>query len=158
MRQSHFYLNGLIYAIDSNGCDLDIVNQPVVDYQKTIVEAFKSGKSIVIKGLDNYNEKIADYARSLGFGVDVHLYIVPEVGGTAFGFHTDEREVVIHRVYGNKDYEIKRNGCILNYHMSYEQGVLIQQGVEHRAICKGPSAMISFGIPENFELKEVKIL
>ncbi len=150
--QAHWYLNGLIYAIDDHGYDLEVVNQPVIDYQRQMLAAFAAGRSLVIKGLDNYNEAIANYARLLGYGVDAHLYIVPEVGGTAFGMHTDEREVVIHKVYGEKDYEIVRNGVTIPYNMSYDQGILIRCGEKHRAIPKGPSAVLSFGIPENYEL------
>lgn len=150
--QAHWYLSGLIYAIDDHGYDLEVVNQPVIEYQRQMIDAFNSGKSLVIKGLDNYNKEIADYARSLGYGVDVHLYIVPESGGTAFGMHTDERDVVIHGVYGEKDYEIIRNGVTLTYHMKYNQGLLIRCGERHRAVVKGPSAVLSFGIPENYGL------
>lgn len=153
LSQSQFYLNGLIYAIDEHGYDLDVVNQPVIDYQRQMIDAYHSGKSIVIKGLENYNESISNYARKLGYGVDVHLYIAPEKGGTAFGFHTDEREVVLHRVYGEKNYEIKRGKYTLVYHSHYDQGILIRQGEEHRAIPMGPSAIISFGVPENYEIK-----
>jgi hypothetical protein len=150
--QAHWYLSGLVFAIGNGSYDLDVVNQPAIEYQSQMLDAYAAGQTLVIRGLENYNEAIANYARSLGHGVDVHCFLVPEKGGTAFGMHTDERDVVIHRVYGDKDYEIIRDGVTLTYHMSYDQGLLIKCGEQHRAVLKGPSAILSFGIPENYEL------
>lgn len=155
LSESFFYLNGLVFVLDKgyNGYNLDIVNQPAIKYQEEVQKSYGEGKTIVIKGLENYNDAISKYARSLGIGTDVHMYLVPENGDHAFGFHTDEREVVIHGVYGEKDFEIIREGIILPYSTKFDLGIVVKCGEEHRAIPRGESAILSFGVPMNYRLR-----
>ncbi len=159
LSDSHFYLSGLIYTLDKvkNGYDLDITNQPVVKYQEEVQRSFKDGKTLVIKGLENYNESISKYARELGVGTDVHMYLVPKNGDHAFGFHTDDREVLIHGVYGEKDFEIIREGITIPYSTKFNCGVVIKCGEKHRGIPKGESAILSFGIPMSYKLRKFQI-
>lgn len=159
LSDSFFYLNGLIFVLDKgkNGYDLDITNQPIVKYQEEVQRSFRNGKTLVIKGLENYNENISRYARELGVGTDVHMYLVPKNGDHAFGFHTDEREVLIHGLYGEKDFEIIREGVTLPYSIKFNFGVVIKCGEQHRAIPKGESAILSFGIPMSYRLRKFEL-
>ena len=160
LSSSYFYASGLVFVLDKqkNGYDLNIVEQPVVKYQEEVQRSFKDGKTLVIKGLENFNENIANYARSLGLGVDVHMYLVPENGDHAFDFHVDDRDVVIHGVYGKKDFEIIRQGVILPYSPTdVTQGIVIRQGEKHRAIPRGGSCILSFGIPLNHKLRKFEL-
>jgi hypothetical protein len=159
LSDSYFYLNGLIFVLDKykNGYDLDITNQPVVKYQQEVEEAYRNGKTLVVRGLENYNDLISGYSRMLGVGTDVHMYLVPRNGDHAFGFHTDEREVVIHGVYGEKDFEVIREGVTLPYSTKFNCGIVINCGEQHRAIPKGESAILSFGIPMNYKLRKFEL-
>ena len=159
LSDSYFYLNGLVFVLDKNknGYDLDITNQPVVKYQEEVQESFKNGKTLVIKGLETYNYNISRYAVGLGVGTDVHMYLVPKNGDHAFGFHTDEREVLIHGIYGEKDFEVIREGVALPYSTKFNFGIVIKCGEKHRAIPKGESAILSFGIPMSYKLRKFKL-
>ena len=159
LSESHLYLQGLVFVLDrnKNGYDLNITNQSVVKYQEEVIRSYREGKTLVIKGLENYNDAISQYARNLGVGTDVHMYLVPRDGNHAFGFHTDEREVVIHGVFGEKDFEVIREGVTLPYSTKFNFGIVIKCGEQHRAIPKGESAILSFGVPMNYKLRKFEV-
>lgn len=152
LNNSHFYTNGLMFVIEENGYNLDLPWElKLADYMSHVRTSYWSGKTIVVKGLENYNEKIAQYSRDLGLGTDVHMYLTPE-NGTAFGFHEDDRTVHIRRIFGNKSFIIKRGGADLPYDLHDEYAVRIEQGESHRALVDGPSCHLSFGILDNFSI------
>lgn len=152
LKSSHFYEDKLVYFIDEGkgGYDMDIVDQPTMSYYKEIIKMYNHGKTIVVRGMENYNKEISDLARSYGIGTDVHMYLNSGKGGTSFGFHHDEKDVIIHGVIGSKDYEIKREGMKLPYTTNNKRGILVKKYEEHRAISpKEECVILSFGLSNN---------
>lgn len=152
LNSSYFYETNKISIVEEKGYDTDPKDIPYVEFMKQVKAAYDSGKTIVVKGLENYNEKIASYCRWLGVGVDAHMYVTPR-DGTTFGWHRDDTDVIVQRVYGDKKLLIQRDGFELPYEISDLHGIFIRQGELHKAIPIGESCIISVGIPMNVQVR-----
>lgn len=117
-----------------------------LDEIKRIKDAYHEGKTIVAKGLENWNEKVRGFIQWLNMpGIDVHLYASPK-NGTSYDWHTDDRHVVVRMLFGKKKFFIKEDGKSKEYHLSKGECLFIPRGTQHKAITDGPSYHLSFGI------------
>ncbi len=78
-----------------------------------VKEAFHSGKSIVVKNLENYNLPIRRLCAEYGREVDVCMFVSPPNGST-FGFHFDYEDVFIHEIVGTKIFCVEDREILLN--------------------------------------------
>lgn len=120
--------------------------QTYIETANEVREAFKSGHTIIVKNLENYNEKIRLACASLGRDVDVHMYLVPENGSDSFEFHKDDREVYVSMVYGEKEFIFKNEDFNISHYLRKGDTLHIPLGTIHKAIPKGKSCLLSFGI------------
>jgi mannose-6-phosphate isomerase-like protein (cupin superfamily) len=142
------YENNSFFVIDKNKKEYNtnLVFETYLETASYIRKYFLEGHTIVVKNLENYNKNIRHRCADLGRDVDVHMYLVPTNGEDSFNFHTDDREVIIEMIYGKKDF-IFRNKETLQHHSLREGDTLkIPLGVEHKAVPKGSSCLLSFGI------------
>lgn len=146
---SYFLLNqNSFYVIDpkTKTYQTDMRFTSLVEYANYIKRRYIDGRTIIVKNLENYNEAIKIQSLKYGIEVDVHMYLVPPNGGDSFDFHTDERDVNVFMVYGEKVFEIKRNNEVLKYHIKAGESLFIKKGEEHRASSPaGASCLLSFG-------------
>lgn len=113
---------------------------------KKLEAAFNSGHTIIIKEVENWNEKIISRCQDFGRSTNVHLYLSP-AHGTGFDWHTDDRDVWIYMQSGEKSLEIEAEGKVLQYRLRPGSGLHIPFGVKHRALPSHvPSIHLSFGI------------
>ncbi len=119
-----------------------------------IYEKYKTGHTIIIKNLEGFNLNIRKRAAQLGANVDVHMYLVPPSGESSFPFHQDEKDVVIHMVYGEKTFILKNEEVEKSIHLQAGDELKISKDTWHRAIPQGASCLLSFGIPReiNYEI------
>jgi len=77
----------------------------------------------------------------------LHLYLVPENGESSFNYHSDDRDVLVHLVYGRKQFFIKDSkGEERSVLLEAEDELSIPKGTLHKAIPRGASCLLSFGI------------
>jgi mannose-6-phosphate isomerase-like protein (cupin superfamily) len=106
----------------------------------------REGHTIIIKNLESLSPTILSKCESLGENVDLHLYLVPENGNSSFDFHADDRDVLVHLVYGEKKFFIKdAEGIEKEILLEAEDELSIPKGTLHKAIPKGASCLLSFG-------------
>jgi len=113
-------------------------------------KAFLSGHTIIVNNLEITHKQLREKAAKLGREVNIHLYLVPQNGSTSFPFHKDDRDVLVHLLYGTKDFEIIEQIEPVQHTLKSGDELFIKRGVQHRAIVRGGSALLSFGmVPEN---------
>lgn len=113
-------------------------------------QAFKSGCSVRVENMEDWNMSIATRANELKYGTDVHMYLCPPVENpTGFNWHTDDRDVYIHMIYGTKVFEVKEYDNTATYKLMPGDLLFLPSKFEHRAIGSGASCQLSFGLPEN---------
>jgi mannose-6-phosphate isomerase-like protein (cupin superfamily) len=118
-----------------------------VDDAALIRKCYEDGHTIVIKNMEHFNASIQEAAQELGEGTDVHLYLTPE-GGDSFEYHTDDRDVWVKMVRGKKMFVKRYTGMTTLTKLEENQCLFIREGLEHRAVPIGPSALLSFGVLE----------
>lgn len=114
---------------------------------KEIESAYSNGHTILVKNLENWNEKIQKKCFELGNSTNVHMYISPK-GGSAFDWHTDDRDVYIFLQAGKKDFEVEDiDGSCKKLQLIPGTGLFIPYGVLHRGHAQeSHSIHLSFGI------------
>jgi hypothetical protein len=114
-------------------------------------KASSEGHTVVVKNMEQFNDKIKEVAEQLGRGTDVHLYLVfSKDGGDSFGWHFDDKPVWIKMLYGQKMFAIRSQAGdtkFVDIHKVKENQCLYIGLKEHKATPMGPSAMLSFGLP-----------
>lgn len=115
-----------------------------------LLESLAKGKTILIKNLEHWNQSIRMAGDSLGSYVDVHMYISPG-RGTAFDWHSDDRDVSIYLLKGRKRFIVREfSGEERTYDLSSGQGLFIPYGVMHKAEpSEDLSIHLSFGLWPN---------
>lgn len=147
------YLSNSFYVIDKIRKEYNEDNR-APDF-KTHVEllqkASREGHTIVVKNMERFNSEIQEAAEELGVGTDCHLYLVfDENGGDSFNWHIDDRPVWVKMLYGQKIFAIKSqaNETIFVDMIKLKENQCLYIGLqEHMATPMGPSAMLSFGLP-----------
>ncbi len=142
------YERGSFFVVDKETASYDTLKAERNFFQEAAEtrEAFLSGHTIIIKNLESFNLNIRLKAASLGPKVDVHMYLVPPGGTSSFPFHTDERDVLVKIVYGEKTFVLQEAGGERSYHLATNDELFIPKGIYHKAIPSGPSCLLSFGI------------
>jgi hypothetical protein len=151
------YLSNSFYVIDKISKEYN-ENYRASDF-KTHVEilqkASREGCTIVIKNMENFNNEIKEAAEELGSGTDCHLYLVfNQEAGDSFGWHIDDRAVWIKMLYGQKMFGIRSQANETKFEdfIKVKEGQCLYIGFkEHRATPMGPSAMLSFGLPNQVD-------
>ncbi len=112
-----------------------------------IFDKYQQGHTIIVKNLDSFNESIRTRAATLGKEVDVHMYLVPPNGSDSFPYHTDDRDVVVHMVFGEKTFYLKDSKGVESKHeLKVGDELSIKKEVLHKAVPRGGSCLLSFGI------------
>lgn len=149
---SNEYLHdlGSFYIIESDGTYRDeekfaFGTAPLK--MSELESAYRRGHTILVKNLENWNERIQLRCRELGESTNVHLYVSPQ-GGSAFDWHCDDRDVYIHVQDGMKNFQVKEpHGIINNYQVQLETCLYIPYGLSHRGDAqKSSSFHLSFGV------------
>ncbi len=138
------------FIIEDQSYDADLTFNSFVEEARTLRKSFENGKSIIVKNLENFDLLISEKAFQLGRHTDVHLYLTPNKDAKSFPFHCDDRDVLVHLLFGKKRFEIKKEGKILVHDLGAGDELLIPKGVEHRAISLGPSGLLSFGFVKEY--------
>ncbi|MFP5459619.1 MAG: hypothetical protein ACLGG7_12855 [Bacteriovoracia bacterium] len=121
-----------------------------------IQHRFELGHTVLIKNLEHWNLAIAQECQRLGGDTNVHLYASP-IGGSAFDWHADDRDVYIYMQHGQKKFQLRKpSGEIETFVVSPGQRLFIPYGVQHRAFAQEVSSVhLSFGKwPEAMTISE----
>jgi mannose-6-phosphate isomerase-like protein (cupin superfamily) len=127
----------------------------IPDRIKLLEQSYNSGHTIVIKDLENWNTKIKDKCNFFKVSTNVHLYLSP-AAGTAFDWHTDDRDVFVFMQKGSKKFEVEEiDGTISNYLLTEGTSLFIPYGAKHKASPTGNSSVhLSFGVwPQSMTIK-----
>jgi hypothetical protein len=110
-------------------------------------KAHHEGCTIVIKDLENWNEKIKKRCAEFTEPTNVHLYLSP-ANGSGFGWHTDDRDVYVHGQIGEKSFLVKEpDGKISEYKITKGDVLYIPYGAKHQALpTEVASVHLSFGV------------
>lgn len=115
-----------------------------------VSSAFKNGSSIRVTHMEFWNKNVARRALNLGLGTDVHMYLTPPVENpTGFKYHTDDRDVYVHMIFGRKTFYLKEDGKEYEYDLYPGDVLYIEKGMEHYAKANGASCQLSFGVPRD---------
>lgn len=123
---------------------------------KQIETAFQKGSTILVKNLENWNEKIQQKCRELGPSTNVHMYISPK-GGAGFDWHRDDRDVYVYLQEGKKKFEVKEpGGDISEYMLEPGTSLFMPYAIEHRGSAQeSHSVHLSFGVwPEGMTVQK----
>jgi cupin superfamily acireductone dioxygenase involved in methionine salvage len=125
--------------------DSRIFNYGIIpDKIKQIESAFKSGKTIIIKEVEFWNQVVINECKSFGQPTNVHLYMTPKKG-TTFGWHSDDRDVYIYMQCGEKTFEVEEpDHKISTYKLKAGSRLYIPYGAKHRAL-QGEHTSIHLG-------------
>lgn len=136
------------FVIDKKTKEYNTVKkfQTYLETASEIRKFYLDGHTIIVKNLENYNEKIRKACASLGREVDVHMYLVPDNGNDSFDFHIDDREVYVNMVYGEKEFIFRNDNFNESHYLCEGDALNIPLGTYHKAIPKGKSCLLSFGI------------
>lgn len=152
---SFLYENKSFFVIDKETSSYDTKrsSKNFIEEASYVRSKFQSGHTIIVKNLESYNTKIRKKCAELGPDVDVHMYLVSEIGDSSFLFHKDDRDVLIHMLYGEKDFFFRMDSSL--HETSTKLGpceeLFIPQGQQHKALPKGSSCLLSFGIKKNID-------
>ena len=106
----------------------------IPDRIRRLEHAYNDGKSIIVKEIEHWNEKIVRQCAMFDRPTNVHLYMTGP-HGTALDWHTDDRDVYVHMQAGTKVFEVKdAKGDVTSYRLTKGMGLFIPYGVEHRAM------------------------
>ncbi len=145
---SILYENESFFIIDplSQEYDTQVQYSSIIDYASKIEEAYNNGRTIIVKNLENFSQKIAVESLQYGDCVDTHMYLVPPSGSDSFKFHKDSCAVTIKMIYGKKTFELRdHSGNIKSYNLTEGEKLEIPLYTDHRAIPTGGSCLLSFG-------------
>ncbi len=145
---SLLYEKKSFFIIENQSYNEELNFHSFVEEASHVRRSFEDGKSIIVKNLENFDSSISKRAMILGRHTDVHLYLTPNKEAESFPFHSDERDVLVHLLFGEKRFELRKEGKILVYDLKAGDELVIAKGVEHRAISLGPSGLLSFGFVE----------
>lgn len=147
------YLSNSFHIIDRETKEYNEKDHSA-DFQthiQKLQKASSEGHTIVVKNMETFNSEIQEAAEELAPGTDVHLYLVfDKEDGDSFDWHVDDRSVWIKMIYGEKFFGIRSraNETRFEDHHKIKEGQYLYIGLkEHRATPMGPSAMLSFGLP-----------
>lgn len=147
------FLSNSFYVIDQVTKEYNENNRPsdFKSHLEILQKASSEGRTIVVKNMENFNQKIKEAAEQLGSGTDVHLYIVTnKEAGDSFNWHVDDREVWVKMLYGEKLFAIKSQAnetSFIDFTKLKNNQCLYIGSKEHKATPVGVSAMLSFGLP-----------
>jgi hypothetical protein len=149
----NLYLSKSFYIIDKNKKEYNEDNHSP-DFQthiRKLQEASDQGRTIVVKNMEFFNSEIQEAAEELGAGTDCHLYLVSKKEeGDSFDWHTDDRPVWVKMIFGEKLFSVKSQigeTNSIDYYKLKDANSLYIGLKEHKATPIGPSAMLSFGLP-----------
>lgn len=155
-KSSYLFSLNSFYTIDSKTKTYDTNKEfsSYIEYASYIRESFLSGETIIVKNLECFTPAIRKRCAELASNVDVHMYLVPQDGDSSFDYHTDDRDVQVEMIYGEKEFLIENNGTKSSVFLKQSDRLSIPKGTLHKAIPKGPSCLLSFGIfePINYEV------
>ncbi|WP_127714889.1 hypothetical protein [Halobacteriovorax sp. HLS] len=155
-KSSHLFSLNSFYTIDptTRTYDANIKFESYIEYSTFIRKSFLAGETIIVKNLENFTPKIRMRCSELSSNVDVHMYLVPPEGRSSFQYHIDDRDVEIEMIYGEKDFFIKENEREKVVTLKKSDRLTIPKGTFHKAVPKGPSCLLSFGIlePINYDI------
>lgn len=124
----------------------DLPNQGHLERAKSIRDQFLAGSSIVIQNLERYSHKLRSYSLKFSPETSVHMYLTPPGGSPSFDFHTDDCDVDVLMVIGEKKFEIKNeDGTVKTVILKEGQELSLAQGVLHRASTTQATCLLSFG-------------
>jgi 50S ribosomal protein L16 3-hydroxylase len=148
----------------------EIQNTPGKLKFSAAVEAYKEGRTILVRHAESANSQIQniaeDFEKHFGAPIDVQLYYTPE-GQQGFDWHYDLEDVFIIQSVGSKEFHLKRNTVSSfpfdvkamkdhffreppskEIHCSLEAGdfLYIPAGWWHRARATTDSAHLSIGV------------
>jgi hypothetical protein len=152
------YLSKSFYIINKERKEYNEDNHSpdFMSHIQKLEKASGEGCTIIVKNMERYNSQIQETAEELAPGTDVHLYLVfAEESGDSFNWHRDDKPVWIKMIYGEKFFSIRSRAKETVFIDSYkvkENGYLYIGLREHRAEPMGPSAMLSFGLPNQEDL------
>lgn len=148
-RASYLYEMNSFHILekDSKTYDQNRVRGSFIQEANNIYNAFSSGHTIIIKNLEFFSEEIKVRCKDIGTNIDVHMYLVPPNGSDSFPYHQDDRDVVVHMLYGEKLFSIKKdnNNESLSHTLQMGEELSIPKGTWHKATPKGGSCLLSFG-------------
>lgn len=111
-------------------------------------KAINNKNTVLIKNLENLNQKIKKVCDFFSSSTSVHMYVTPD-GGCSFPMHKDDRHIFIRMLYGSKIIICVENNNEVPYMLNSGDWMHIPFGIDHRAVNCGPSISISFGIIES---------
>lgn len=140
---------GSFYIVEPDGTyrdDIKFSYSTAVLKMKQLEEAYNNGLTLLVKNLENWNEKIQKRCRELGDSTNVHMYISPG-GGSGFDWHKDDRDVYVHMQKGQKHFEVKEpDGKISSYDLTENTCLYMPYAILHKASAGAePSVHLSFG-------------
>ena len=124
---------------------VDVTCRPI-DKIKELQDAYNSGLSLKISGLENWNDAMKERAHELGPNTTIHLFLSPE-NGSAFGYHSDDNDVLVHMQYGRKTFYVW-DGEEHVYNLEPGDVLLIPRETLHKAVTVGPSCHLSVGLED----------
>ncbi|MFP5387156.1 MAG: JmjC domain-containing protein [Bacteriovoracia bacterium] len=141
---------GSFYIVEPDGTyrdDEKFSYGTAVFKMKQIEESYHKGLTILVKNLENWNEKIQRRCKELGESTNVHMYLSPG-GGSGFDWHNDDRDVYVHMQMGQKHFEVKEpDGKISSYDLTEKSCLYMPYAILHRASAgNAPSVHLSFGV------------
>ena len=151
-QHSHFIVSGKGEYDDTRSF---IYGLPL-DRIKHLSDAYNSGKTIVVKEMENWNENIIRQCQLYPRYTDVHMYVSP-VGATGFGWHTDDKDVFVHMQIGQKTFEVEEpDGTVSSHALEAGDVLFIPYGARHRAFAGACSSVhLGFGVwPDKVAIRD----
>ena len=135
------------HVIYNDGSSVVDVMQSHPRKVELLQSSYNNGSTIKISYLENWSKTLRSLAHSLGTNTTIHLFLSPDKG-SAFGYHADDNDVLIHMQYGKKRFFIWYGGEEVIYELSAGDVLLIPRGVAHKAENMGASAHLSVGLQD----------
>ena len=141
MNSFHYIENDLTY-------DKNRQEESFIEESKLLYKKYSEGHTIIVKNLEHFNENIRKKAAELGPYVDVHMYLTPKSAEASFPYHTDKRDVLIHMIYGEKTFALKKENEEEMHALKANDELFLPKQYAHKAIPNGASCLLSFGMKE----------
>lgn len=139
-RDSFFYVDEERRQYQTNLNTKDVL----IDHARLLYQKYKEGCTLVVKNLEDRDSYFRSLCRSLpGKNKDIHMYLSPP-NGSAFDYHTDDKNVKVIHLYGKKMFYVNDELIFLNG-SSKDKVVDIPKGVKHKARTIGASGILSYG-------------
>ncbi len=123
----------------------------VVDIER-ILALYLSGATIILNQAHHAIPRLSSLCRELasemGFGAQANVYITPS-GARGFPLHTDNHEVFVLQLHGQKTWRLSPEGCASPIEIELLPGDLLYlpRGLAHQAACRdSPSIHITLGL------------